>query len=56
VGQPRDENPKSSFAIYDSEKEQVKIHRVEYDIETTARKILDAGLPEILAERLKYGR
>jgi diadenosine tetraphosphatase ApaH/serine/threonine PP2A family protein phosphatase len=56
VGQPRDENPKSSFAIYDSEKEQVKIHRVEYDIEGAGRKILDAGLPEILAERLKYGR
>ena len=56
VGQPRDENPKSCFAIYDSEKEMVKITRLEYDIEATGRKILDAGLPEILAERLKFGR
>lgn len=56
VGQPRDENPKSCFAIYDSEKELVKIVRIEYDIETAGKKILDAGLPEILAERLKFGR
>jgi diadenosine tetraphosphatase ApaH/serine/threonine PP2A family protein phosphatase len=56
VGQPRDENPKSCFAIYDSDKEVVKIIRIEYDIETAGRKILDAGLPEILAERLKFGR
>ncbi|MCC6572836.1 MAG: metallophosphoesterase family protein [Planctomycetes bacterium] len=56
VGQPRDENPKSSFAIYDSKQEMVRIHRVEYDVEKAGRKILDAGLPEILAERLKFGR
>ncbi len=47
---------KSCFAIYDSEKEVVKIIRIEYDIEAAGRKILDAGLPEILAERLKFGR
>ena len=56
VGQPRDENPKACFAIYDTENEVVKITRLEYDVEATGRKILDAGLPEILAERLKFGR
>lgn len=56
VGQPRDENPFASCAIYDTEAQKVYIHRVEYDIELTISKILDAGLPEILGERLRYGR
>jgi predicted phosphodiesterase len=56
VGQPRDENPHASYAIYDESDGRVQIRRVPYDIEAAGRKILDAGLPEILAERLKYGR
>jgi predicted phosphodiesterase len=56
VGQPRDENPMSSYAIYDDATGKVTIRRVAYDIEAAGRKILDAGLPDILAERLKYGR
>ncbi len=56
VGQPRDENPKASFAIYDDEEDKVNIHRLEYDIELAAKKIIDAGMPEILAERLFHGR
>jgi predicted phosphodiesterase len=56
VGQPRDDNPRASFATYDTEKRQVDIHRVEYDVEKTMKKILKAGLPPPLAERLKYGR
>ena len=56
VGQPRDENPLSCFAIYDSEENLVELFRVEYDFETTAKKILAAGLPEALAIRLSIGR
>jgi predicted phosphodiesterase len=56
VGQPRDDNPRASFATYDTDEMQVEIHRVEYDIETTMGKILKAGLPPPLAERLKFGR
>lgn len=56
VGQPRDDNPRASFAIYDSTAKVVEIRRVEYDIEGAMKKILDAGLPPPLAERLKYGR
>ena len=56
VGQPRDENPLASCAVYDDEAEKVWIHRVEYDIETAIEKIIRAGLPDILAERLRYGR
>jgi predicted phosphodiesterase len=56
VGQPRDENPLACCAIYDEEAEKIWIHRVEYDIELTISKIFSAGLPEILGERLRYGR
>lgn len=56
VGQPRDEDTRSSLAIYDTDARLVRICRVEYDIETAGRKIIEAGLPEINAERLKIGR
>jgi len=56
VGQPRDYNPKSSFAIFDSDAETVEIKRVEYDIESAQKKILAAELPGFLANRLALGR
>ncbi len=55
IGQPRDRDPRASFAIYDTSASKVKFHRVEYDVQTTAEKIVEAGLPERLAERLKLG-
>ena len=55
VGQPRDRNPKSAFCIFDSDKMTVQIKRIEYDIEAAQKKILDAGLPELLADRLATG-
>ena len=56
VGQPRDDNPKSAYAVYDSEQNQIWIRRKDYDIEQAGRRIIGAGLPEPLAERLKHGR
>jgi predicted phosphodiesterase len=56
VGQPRDENPEAAYAVYDSDEAVVWIKRVEYDVQKAADKILKAKLPEILAERIKYGR
>jgi diadenosine tetraphosphatase ApaH/serine/threonine PP2A family protein phosphatase len=56
VGQPRDENPDAAFAIYDTVKRRVTLHRVEYDIETAANKISAAGLPAALADRLHVGK
>ena len=56
VGQPRDENNKSSFAIYDTEAAQVTINRLDYDIDAAANKIRGVGLPEILAARLYQGK
>lgn len=56
VGQPRDENPMACCAVYDDELSKVWIHRVEYDIDAAIQKIVKAGLPEVLGERLRYGR
>jgi len=56
VGQPRDGNPKASFVLFDQEKRLVDFRRLSYDFEKTQEKILAAGLPTILAERLAVGR
>jgi predicted phosphodiesterase len=56
VGQPRDGNPLASFAIYDTDSRVVTIHRVAYPLQNAQRKILDAGLPRPLADRLAIGR
>ena len=56
VGQPRDNNPKCSYVIYDVHEATIEIRRLDYDIATAQKKILAAGLPERLAERLAYGR
>jgi len=55
VGQPRDGNPAASYAIHDEERKQLTFYRVPFDVQTAARKILDAGLPEWLAARLETG-
>ena len=56
VGQPRDNNPKCAYVIYDMDASTIELRRLDYDIETAQRKIREAGLPERLAERLAYGR
>ncbi len=56
VGQPRDFDPRASFGIYDTDKKHFRIIRVDYDIRLAQRKIIEADLPVILAERLLYGR
>ena len=57
VGQPRDGNPKASFALLSVEgnKATVELRRVEYDVRKAASKILDAGLPAPHANRLFTG-
>jgi predicted phosphodiesterase len=56
VGQPRDNNPKCAYVIYDMDAQTIELRRLEYDIAAAQAKILAAGLPERLAERLAYGR
>ncbi len=56
VGQPRDNNPKAAYVVYDLDAGTIELRRLDYDIATAQKKILAAGLPERLAERLAYGR
>ena len=56
VGQPRDNNPKAAYVIYDMDAQTIELRRLEYDIAAAQKKIREAGLPERLAERLAYGR
>jgi predicted phosphodiesterase len=55
VGQPRDRDPRASFAVYDTRESSVTFHKVDYEIQTTVKKIIAAGLSQRLAERLKLG-
>lgn len=55
LGQPRDRDPRAAFLIYDTKKSEVSFRRIWYDVQRTADKIIAAGLPERLAERLRLG-
>jgi len=55
VGQPRDEDPRAAFALYDTDTSICQIRRVAYDIAATQAKIRAAGLPHVLADRLSLG-
>jgi len=55
VGQPRDNNPMASYLIYHEDDRHISFHHVLYDVRKTAEKILKAGLPKKLAERLFEG-
>jgi len=56
VGQPRDGNWRAAYCIYDMENNLVEQFRVKYDLAVAQRKIIKAGLPRLLAERLAIGR
>ena len=55
VGQPRDRDPRCGYAWYDDEAGAVMIRRLEYPIAAVQKKIIDAGLPPFLAQRLADG-
>ncbi|TAN21788.1 MAG: metallophosphoesterase [Acidobacteria bacterium] len=56
VGQPRDGDWRAAFALYNTETRRVVFHRVPYDITQAQTKIVAAGLPVRLAQRLAAGR
>ncbi len=56
VGQPRDGDPRAAYVTYDLKTGEVELHRLEYDVAGAQKKILDAQLPERLAQRLALGR
>jgi diadenosine tetraphosphatase ApaH/serine/threonine PP2A family protein phosphatase len=56
VGQPRDGDPRAAFGIYESEGFSIVMRRIGYPVAQAQRRILDAGLPASLANRLAIGR
>lgn len=56
VGQPRDGDPRAGFCIVDTDRREVQIHRVAYPVDQAQARILEEGLPEVLAQRLALGR
>jgi len=55
VGQPRDGDPRASYAIYDSERKMIRLYRVPYDIDATQVRMVRHNLPMRLVVRLSYG-
>ena len=56
VGQPRDGDPRAAYAIVDTKERRVELYRIRYPVEETQTKIVKAGLPDVLAQRLAVGR
>jgi diadenosine tetraphosphatase ApaH/serine/threonine PP2A family protein phosphatase len=56
VGQPRDADPRAAYVLYDSEQQIISMHRVPYAVGKAQEKIRKAGLPDVLAQRLAFGR
>jgi predicted phosphodiesterase len=56
VGQPRDGDPRAAYAIVDTTERRVELFRADYRVDEAQSKIVDAGLPEVLAQRLAVGR
>ena len=56
VGQPRDGDPRAAYAIYDDAGPSLQLRRVPYAVDQAQRRIIKAGLPASLANRLAIGR
>ncbi len=55
VGQPRDGDPRAAFGLLDSDDGVITVLRVEYDVAAARERIISAGLPAILGDRLLDG-
>jgi len=55
VGQPRDGHPEAAYGLYDEAEKTYRLKRVDYDVATAQKKIIKAGLPPFLAQRLSRG-
>jgi diadenosine tetraphosphatase ApaH/serine/threonine PP2A family protein phosphatase len=56
VGQPRDGDPRAAVGLFDTATRTITVLRVAYDVGAAQAKIVAAGLPEVLAQRLAIGR
>jgi len=55
VGQPRDRDPRACFGVFDADTRVFTFHRVDYDVQSARKKILDAGLSQVFGDRLLVG-
>ena len=55
VGQPRDGDPRAGYLLWDDARGWVRHVRLEYDLATARERILAAGLPRFLGDRLQWG-
>jgi len=55
VGQPRDRDPRAAYAILDGDHRRIYFYRVAYRASVARRRIVAAGLPPVLGDRLLYG-
>jgi diadenosine tetraphosphatase ApaH/serine/threonine PP2A family protein phosphatase len=55
VGQPRDGDPRAGYLLYDDANRTLTHVRLDYDVESAMLRIVSAGLPRFLAERLRWG-
>ena len=55
VGQPRDRDPRAAYVLWDEAEGWVEWIRISYPIPVTQQKIVRAGLPSFLADRLARG-
>lgn len=56
VGQPRDRDPRAAYVLWDPDARHLIVRRIEYDVAQARRKIVSAGLPKLLGDRLAVGR
>lgn len=56
VGQPRDADPRASYAVLDAGAREIEVSRVAYPVQQACDRIIAAGLPKVLGQRLLLGR
>lgn len=55
VGQPRDRDPRASYALFEDATGHVEIRRVAYPVERTQQRMRAEGIPAFLVDRLAAG-
>lgn len=56
IGQPRDNDNRACYCVYDQDNNRISFNRVEYNVTEASDRIIRSGLPRVLADRLLYGR
>ncbi len=56
IGQPRDGDPRAGYGLLDDDARELRTFRVPYAVDKAQQRILAAGLPASLANRLALGR